>query len=443
VLDFHNFDPFELVDAPECEGAAWTTAFQKVATPKRGAAARGDAALDKKGNYAFRPVAGWREDYAERWRWVQEGARIAFAGTNVARCGCVAAKNREVNSVPVVRLGHVDGSKEVSAVDVYTCDNGTVCPYCGRARARARRDALKPCLAELHTDQHPMLFATFTQSHSREDTAQQLFDDFFARMSRLISPSGSGAKAEKEWRASMGYLGGFRHMETNFSRRNGFHLHAHLILVFEPGTPEETQRAVWRRFRAEWMRLTEVDGYKAAEHLQVVKFVTDADGVAAYTAKGADWEMTSSHMKRGKRDNRSLTQLLEDIAEHQDPEDIALARAYHAASKGRQMFAGFGPVGKKYTARITQAQNDLPGDINDTFVEVCAIDAEVFKAVCAAGGKPELLHAADVSLVAVKAVLRRYGFDHGVFPPGVSVPSQRLENFKQARKRKDRKNDDG
>lgn len=179
------------------------------------------------------------------------------------------------------------------------CDSPN-CPLCAPRRAEQQRKELTVLLAEA---QRRGLFAyhlTFTFSHS---WGEELEDEHYALNKTLERMFAGGWFTRLQ--AEIGYVGRVRAYENTFGS-NGWHFHAHIILLMElPPIPERLEADLFTRYSG----LLAKEGYFAdSEHgVRVeVGYSELADYVAKYghdpilMKSGLEHEIAEFRSKKGK-----------------------------------------------------------------------------------------------------------------------------------------------
>ena len=419
-MDFRSSDPFDLSSDAVSDLDAIPFHVEEAspgASAPKGRARRG--ALDKKGQYV---VPGFRDSLHERKRAVKWAWGRVLENTAIGRCGRVAGNSWQAKGVTVVPLVKSWGSAR--PVGVVQCHNKHTCPDCGPKADRASRESLAAVIWEEQQRGAQVGMITLTFAHQLGERLIDLIGWMLPTVTKVLSGGGNQMKALRE---KYGFSGGYKAVEANHSMINGWHPHIHMPVFFEPGTTDEQVAECANEIIARWLRQCEKAGVKAErqrQHYRPADLVTQGQGLANYVAKtGIQWEATSRSTKRGRGNSRSIFQIAEDYAEHQWPGDRDLMLEWDEAMKGTKRITPFGEIRKRYAGRIkTEWEETFHGEENEAREdeEVCAIEADVYNAICAEGGYERLMDAAEVGIVAVKAVLHDYGFSHGLWPPGVA-----------------------
>lgn len=248
---------------------------------------------------------------------------------------CRVDKDKPVSGI------HVPGQNAGFFGNLQKCGNVHACPVCGAKISERRRIELQTGLDNLVTKGHSYAMGTFTLQHRAGESAatvrERVTDAF-----RKIFAGNPG----KRLRERFGILGFVKNIETPYGE-NGWHVHPHVIFVFETsfhGLNEafvsQFEAYMGRRWRG---AVQKMGGYADTDH--GFKMVWNALDIAGYVTKmndDSEWtlahEMSKGAVKRGRNGSRTPTQLLIDSA-YGDTEAGRLWVEYVRAFAGKQQLA--------------------------------------------------------------------------------------------------------
>lgn len=204
--------------------------------------------------------------------------------------------------VELYRKEHETGEVRGGFCGLVTCRSVWACPSCSAKISAVRKSELDQLLSYARGKGHAVVMLTLTCRHQRATELKGLLTDQKAAMKSLRQSRG--------WR-SLPLVGSVSATEVTHGR-NGFHPHAHVILVFDASESEAL--AAVEALRSEWSRsLAKVgrDGNAAAFHVQ------NASATGDYLAKfAAASELALSRSKSARStDSRSVWEILSDASD--------------------------------------------------------------------------------------------------------------------------------
>jgi hypothetical protein len=180
------------------------------------------------------------------------------------------------------------------------CGSVWACPICSSRITSQRADEIRSALAELRAQDGGAAFATFTVSHTHEDTLPKVLNGFLAALHNLTSWRGY-----KELRAAYGITGYIRVLEVTYGR-NGWHVHAHLLYTFAEPLTAERLAELEEKLYPLWSRAAAKQGLSMSRRYGLelkLAYGTVEDYLAKY-GRGPRWdigaELTKGHIKRGR-----------------------------------------------------------------------------------------------------------------------------------------------
>jgi hypothetical protein len=197
--------------------------------------------------------------------------------------------------------------------------------------AAARAKTLRPQVAAKVAAGWTAHLATLTLRHTREATLAELFVIMGEAWNRVITGAAwngaGGAGAPK-------FIRGYDYTRT---RRNGHHLHLHVLLLLPPVHGDGEALTDW--FLQRWMEKVRDAGGEALPDAQHVERADNPDGALTYAVTpAACYEAVGMAKKRGRGAHESGETPFEIQARAVagDPEAKAWWREYVAATKGKK-----------------------------------------------------------------------------------------------------------
>jgi hypothetical protein len=177
---------------------------------------------------------------------------------------------------------------------VQTCGSVWHCPICSAKISNVRRGELNELLRWGRGRELIPLMVTLTGHHN----AQMSLAESLAVMKRAkqsLHQSGP-------WKRHVGPMveGHVTATEVNKSKRHGWHVHFHVLMLIEAASEAEAIELVTQHLEPEWLRQLERQGSWGGQHAFDVQGAADAD---RYVAKwGAAEELALSGEKRARGD---------------------------------------------------------------------------------------------------------------------------------------------
>lgn len=212
---------------------------------------------------------------------------------------------------------HIPGQQAGVYANLQKCGNVHACPVCGAKISERRRLELQTGLDNLVASGHSYAMATFTLQHRAGETASTVRERVVASFRKLFA-----GNPGKRLRERFGILGFVKNIETPYGA-NGWHVHPHVIFVFETSFhglngafAAEFEGYLGKR----WRHVVEkMGGYADTDH--GFKMSWDSQDIAGYVTKmndDSEWtlahEMSKGVVKRGRNGSRTPTELLIDSA---------------------------------------------------------------------------------------------------------------------------------
>jgi hypothetical protein len=188
---------------------------------------------------------------------------------------------------------------------VTVCGSGWVCPMCAARITEGRRRELERGIAKHRERGGVVLLATQTFSHGRSDELAAAWEALGRARQRFARSA-----TVKRFREAVGFAGRIAAREVTYGA-NGWHPHAHELVLVAGGITAERVAELERELAAEWRACCAAVGLSASlEH----GYKLSLTAAATYIAKwGLDSELTKWQLKRGR------------VAEGDEPDELALA----------------------------------------------------------------------------------------------------------------------
>lgn len=255
-----------------------------------------------------------------------------------------------------------------------TCGSVWSCPCCASKILARRAEEIGSVLAVAVDRGCWVGMATFTMRHRKGQSLRTLWD--------ALSYAWSKVTSGKQWQADAlrsGLVGWLRAVEVTHGK-NGFHVHAHVLLVFDPGRqpleiPEELPEGlspsmlvkiekVRQKYIGQdlaermWLRWERALGRKGLDALR--NFADGGGGLdfrvsvtevsekwAKYVTKQQANEAAFGPLKKARGENRTPFEIAQtiaasvgpggELADDFDPEDVDVWQEWEQSSAGRRM----------------------------------------------------------------------------------------------------------
>jgi hypothetical protein len=319
---------------------------------------------------------------------------------------------------PVVGI-HVPGQNAGFFANLQKCGNVHACPVCGAKISERRRLELQAGLDHLVSHGHSYAMATFTLQHRHGETAATVRGRVVSAFRKIFA-----GEPGRRLRAKFGILGFVKNIETPYGA-NGWHVHPHVIFVFETsfhGLNEafaaEFESYIGQRWR--WV-VKRMGGYADTDH--GFKMTWGAQDIAGYVTKmndDSDWtlahELSKGVVKRGRNGSRTPTQLLIDSA-YGDSDAGRLWVEYVQAFSGKQQLA-YTPGLKKLMGLEEKTDEEIAGEEKERGQALVEFEAGSWDAVVGNDIRAEVLtYIGRGDAAGLKLFLRDFDILDGVWFP--------------------------
>lgn len=220
------------------------------------------------------------------------------------------------------------------------CGSGTSCPVCSRTIAAQRAGEIMDVLQGVAARGGSVAMVTLTMRHHKGQSLKYLWD----QLSKAWNSVNHGRAIVRE-REQFGIVGRIRVVEVMHSPENGWHVHCHVLVIFDGPTSPDMMRELGERWFVRWQAALIRKGMQAPIMSKGGLDVRPVDiGSAAavqtmgeYLAK-ITHEMVGGQVKEGRTSgNRSPFAILRDCLETGRADDCELWLEWEAASFRRRM----------------------------------------------------------------------------------------------------------
>lgn len=332
--------------------------------------------------------AGANDRRSERYRarrWLSEVTGLG----RVSRCGRVPVTEDGAVHLRVAGEGE---SRSAGYGGLTTCGSVWACPVCSAKIAAQRTGELEQLLAWNAARGGSVALATFTMSHHAGHGLRALRTALSGAWRHITS-----SRAWKATRKELGCDGYVRAIECTHGG-NGWHLHAHVLLVFDGPVSQDMITAWADELYGLWSDGLAKHGMTASrEHGVDLRVGSNAlDGLGKYLSK-ITFEAAGGRFKQGRKGGRTPFELLSDAMNTGLDTDWQRWFAWETGSRGMRQLTW----SRGLKARV---------GIDDVTDEQAAEDTEDggTVAVIAASSWKALFHTHDGG-AELLAVTERYG----------------------------------
>lgn len=273
-----------------------------------------------------------------RFKWQAAAARL-LPKERVAKC----LRDLAHNQTEVV-ITYNPESERVNFRGLMTCGSVWTCPVCSSKITELRRQELTRVVVEIKAKGWGVALATYTQRHRKYQNCADLLEAFKQATRRF--------KSGKRWqgmKAKYGFIGSILALEVTYTESNGWHVHAHEMMIFDHVLTDEETQAAAVDFKHLWVKVAAADWSHGFD--LKAGFDTVGDYVAKFgrEPKNPGWtlehEITKSGVKQAAAGGRTPFGLLDDYSQG-DIEAGQLFVEYAKAFKGRRQLQGMAKVKK-------------------------------------------------------------------------------------------------
>jgi len=239
--------------------------------------------------------------------------------------------------------------------NVFRCGSSWSCPLCAPVVRQRRAEEIDAGL-RLHMGWGGgVLFLTLTLRHRKRDTLASRLDVVAQCMNLVLKGS-----AWERRKLALGYVGNIKAVEVTWGEANGWHAHAHVLLLFDAPVSEIARRDLETWVFNRWHRIAEnrVLGTVTREHGVDLRQVTSAGELGDYlTTIDSSWspglELARNDIKRW-----SPFDLLTSLMETGESRWRTLWLEYEAATFGKRSVKWSPGLRARLTGIETEASDE-------------------------------------------------------------------------------------
>jgi hypothetical protein len=358
------------------------------------------------GRSTHRVLTGEQAEEAKEHRllkWVlQAEARAILPNERVAEC------LRQINPIAAgVEVLHSPEHQVAHYKSLIVCGSVWMCPLCAAKISERRRDELERAITHHVEHQGAVFMATYTVSHTRQDTLSVLLQAFLRARKRLKQ----GEYAQKRKRA-YGIVGTVSVLEVTWSTLNHWHPHSHELIFTVQGEGDIGDVAFENEVRHAWRRAAAHEGLHMNAH--GYKLDRTYGAVADYIAKfghqplgkpwGVETEMTKGHLKQGRGPIEHLTPFAVLYQVYQGKTElIPIFQEYATWFKGKHQLTWSSGLRKRLLGEEDEkTDEELAAELREEAVLLGLLTRSQWRVVLANDARGELLevaHSGDWPLV--------------------------------------------
>jgi hypothetical protein len=297
------------------------------ATPAQsGLGPGGEAPLGTYGN-SFTPPASLRQEKRTSRHLLKRSQRL-LSDSKTSRLCWSALSELVTIDVGAQLVAHVSG--------IARCGSPWSCPLCAPVVRERRAKDIDAGVSSWLANGHGAAFITQTVRHGRRDELSGRLEVVARALGHCLRGKSWERRAKR-----LGYVGAIKAVEITHGQ-NGWHPHAHSLLLFEsPLSPADLADLQSWLF-ARWSRVVERKGFGSLskEHGVDVQGVTDSGALGSYLTKveggwGVGLELARADVKKSKG-GRTPFEILSEFVETGESRLAALWREFESATSGKQ-----------------------------------------------------------------------------------------------------------
>lgn len=283
----------------------------------------------------------------------------------VSRCGRVSVI--EGGEVLLKASVGQDGQVHAGYGGLHTCGSVWACPVCSAKIAARRTQEIERLLAWNAARGGSVALATFTMRHHSGHRLKAL--------RKALSAAWRHVTAHRTWkteRKALGMDGYVRAIECTISEDNGFHLHIHLLTLFDGPVSQESISEWTDDLYALWSDGLALSGMEASRaHGVDVRLGTGAlDGLGKYLSK-LTYETAGGRFKKGRKGGRTPFELLDDAINTGNADDFERWFEWEQGSRGmRQLTWSRGLKAKSLVDDVSDEEIAAEDDQGETVAHI-------------------------------------------------------------------------
>lgn len=309
-----------------------------------------------------------RDDKSKKRLKLQTAAAELLPGERVAKC----LRDLAHDQTQVV-ITFSPETEQVHFRGLMTCGSVWTCPVCSSKITELRRQELTRIIAAVKAKGWGIALATYTQQHRKYQSCEDLLEAFKRATRRF--------KSGKRWQklqAKYGRIGFILALEVTYTEANGWHVHAHEMMIFDHVLTDDEIQAAAVDFKHLWVKVAAADWSHGFD--LKAGFDTVGDYVAKFgrEPKNPGWtmehEIVKSNVKQAAPGGRTPFGLLDDY-DQGDLDAGDLFVEYAKAFKGRRQLQGMSDL-KKLLEMIEPELTDeeLLSDLIEDGLPVATLD---------------------------------------------------------------------
>jgi hypothetical protein len=221
---------------------------------------------------------------------------------------------------------------------VAACGSTWACPVCSAKVARRRVEEIQRLLEWNAARGGSVCLATLTASHRGGQSLEKLFTGMMKAW--RVMTSGRNGTHWCTLRKLLGCDGYVRVLETTWGDDNGWHVHYHILLVFDSLQSQSSMNNVSKVLYRLWAKGLASQGMTASPRRGVdvrvaIGTTASLDQLSGYLTK-LTFEAAGGRFKTGRHKGRTPFQILADGLATGDARDLGLWLEWEQASKGRR-----------------------------------------------------------------------------------------------------------
>lgn len=220
-------------------------------------------------------------------------------------------------------VAHVSG--------IARCGSPWSCPMCAPVVRQRRAEEIETGMTQhLHTGGSAVL-VTFTTRHHRGDPLADRLGVVAQALRHVLKGSGWTRRRDR-----LGYVGSIKATEITWGEKNGWHPHAHVLLLFKRELTDEERDDLELWLWGRWSKIVEDRGLGTINgHGVDVRPVRKVEDLGAYLTKVEGGWSIGHELARFDRKRSAPMQLLERLVETGESRWANLWQEYEQATYGR------------------------------------------------------------------------------------------------------------
>lgn len=270
-----------------------------------------------------------RDDKAKKRFELQTAAARLLPKERVAKCLRDLAHDQ--TEVVITFSPETD---QVHFKGLMACGSLWTCPVCSSKITELRRQELTRAVAAVKAKGLGIAMATYTQRHKKYQKCAELLEAFKQATRRFKS-----GKRFQSLKTKYGFIGSILALEVTYTEVNGWHVHAHEMMIFDHILTGQQIQAAQVDFKHLWVKVAAADWSHGFDLKAGFDAVGDYIAKFGREPKNTGWtmehEIAKSNVKQAAPGGRTPFGLLDDYSQG-DMDAGALFVEYAKAFKGRK-----------------------------------------------------------------------------------------------------------